>query len=276
MQQIGTVAARIMGDEIKKLHIYDVPGEDVKVLTNTLFEYCSRLEGVQAVPFDLAGIVLACFLESATLAFNIEVNTINRQATMNKITWQQVLTMVGTEYQTLLGNGQWKAKVMKPETSVKALRAEIKKEVLSELKQVEVKPGGGTQTQRASTSEGKKNPNIECHNCKEKGHIAKNCPKKTTATKQGGDGKSKVTTNPYRMKPKDGEPKVKIINGVDCTWCERCSRWTSGDKQHATEGHKTRSELSGGSNPATQSGNLAASGLGRGLIMTHFHGAGHA
>jgi len=41
--------------------------------------------------------------------------------------------MVGTEYQTLLGNGLWEAKIIKPETTVKALKAEIKKEVLSEL-----------------------------------------------------------------------------------------------------------------------------------------------
>jgi len=51
MQQIGTVAARIIVDEICKLHIYDFPGEDVRSLTNTLFKYCSRLEVVQAVPF---------------------------------------------------------------------------------------------------------------------------------------------------------------------------------------------------------------------------------
>jgi len=85
MQQIGTVAARLIVDEICKLHIYDIPGEDVKALTNTLFEYCSRLEGVEAVPFDLSGMVAACFLKSATLAFNIEVNTINRQAQQNQI-----------------------------------------------------------------------------------------------------------------------------------------------------------------------------------------------
>jgi len=59
------------------LHIYDIPGEDVRILTNTLFEYCSRLVGFQAIPFDVAGMVAACFLKSATLLFNIEVNTIN-------------------------------------------------------------------------------------------------------------------------------------------------------------------------------------------------------
>ena len=73
------------------------------------------------------------FLESATMGFNMEMQTIYKQAIANKVTWQQVLTMVGTEYQTLLGNGLWEAKIIKPETTVKALKAEIKKEVLSEL-----------------------------------------------------------------------------------------------------------------------------------------------
>jgi len=166
------------------------------------------------------------------LWLNIEVNTMNQQAMLNQITWQQVLTIVGTEYQTLLGNGQWKAKIMKPQTSVMALKAEIKKEVLSELKKADVKQGGGTQVQPAATNEGKKNPNIECYDCKEKGHIAMNCPKKsTTATSGGGGRKDKnPTSNPYKIKPKDGESKVKVVNNEQCTWCDRCQCWTAGDK----------------------------------------------
>jgi len=82
------------------------------------------------MPFDLAGIVAACFLKSATMGFNMEIQTIYKKAIGNKITWQQV-TLVGTEYQTLLGNGLWEAKIIKPETTVNALKAEIKKEVLS-------------------------------------------------------------------------------------------------------------------------------------------------
>jgi len=183
MQQVGTVAGRIIIDEMRKLYIYDMPGEDVKVLTSTLFEYCRRLEGVQNMPFDLAGIVAAYFLKSATMDFksatmdfNIEMQTIYKQAIANKMAWQQVLTMVGTEYQTLLGNGLWEAKSIKPETTVKALKAEIKKEFLSELCQLEVKPGGGTPA--STTNERKKNPNIICFTCKEKGHISSTVPRK--------------------------------------------------------------------------------------------------
>jgi len=32
------------------------------------------------------------------MGFNMEIQTINKQAIADKITWQQVLTMVGTEY----------------------------------------------------------------------------------------------------------------------------------------------------------------------------------
>ncbi len=123
------------------------------------------------------------FFEVTTMGFNMEIQTIYKQAIANKVTWQQILTMAGTEYQTLLGNGLWKAKVIKPETTVKAFKAEIKKEVLSELHQSDVKPGGGTPA--SITTEGKKNPNIICFTCKEMGHNSSYCPKKRTATDGG-------------------------------------------------------------------------------------------
>jgi len=76
-----------------------------------------------------------------------------------------------------------------------------------------------------------------------------------------GKGKGKDDNAPIHIaKPKDGE---SIINRVECTWCDWCKHWTSGDKCHSTEEHKTKSELSGSSTPATsQAENLAASELG--------------
>jgi len=97
---------------------------------------------------------------------------------------------------------------------VKALKAEIKKEVLSELHQLEVKPGGGTSV--STTNEGKKNPNIMCFTCKEKGHISRNCPKKPT-TEGGGNGGGKgggkdksQATYPYKMKPKEENSRSRL------------------------------------------------------------------
>ncbi len=60
------------------------------------------------------------------------------------------------------------------------------------------------------------------------------------------------------------------------SYCDKCKQWTSAEKWHTTEEHKTRSELQGGGTPSTPVSNLASSGLGGGLIMMHFHGARHA
>jgi len=46
----------------------------------------------------------------------MEVADINRTAQKNDITWSEVLTLVGTEYQMLLGNSQWEAKIIPAET----------------------------------------------------------------------------------------------------------------------------------------------------------------
>ena len=187
--------------------------------------------------------------------------------------WSQVLTMVGTEYQMLLGNGQWVARGVQSETPQKALKAEIKNEVMQELKRMDVKPSGVTQTGAAKNSI---NPNIICNKCKEKGHIARNCPKKD-APKQEGVKEQAKTPNPYKVKLKEGEPEVKKINNVKCSWCKQCIQWTSGDKRHSTIQHMSMNELQGRGMPSsTPAGNLATGSFRGGLTMTHFHGAaGH-
>jgi len=121
---------------------------------------------------------------------------------------------------TLLGNGQAEARMIQPETTQKALKAEIKNEVLQELHRVEMKPTGGGAPAKGNQDGKRTNPNIICNKCKEKGHIAKNCPKNGTK-KDGGKDKSQKP-NPYKEKPKEGEAHVKTINSVECSWCEQC------------------------------------------------------
>jgi len=53
--------------------------------------------------------------------------------------WSQVLTMVDTKYQMLIGNFQWEARIQS-ETPQKALKAEIKNEVMQDLRRMDVKP----------------------------------------------------------------------------------------------------------------------------------------
>ena len=144
---------------------------------------------------------------------------------------------------------------------------------MQELRRMDVKPSGTTQTGAARDG---KNLNIICNKSKEKGHIARNSPKKD-APKQEGAKEQAKTPNPYKVKPKEGEPEVKKINNIECSWCKQCRCWTSGDKRHSTGQHRSKSELqSGGISSSTPAGNLAAGSFGRSLTMMHFHGARHA
>jgi len=77
MQQIGTVGARIIVDEICKLHIYEIPGKDARSLTNILFEYSWKMFRQF---FGFGWHSCSILPKLATLAFNIEVKTINWQA----------------------------------------------------------------------------------------------------------------------------------------------------------------------------------------------------
>jgi len=100
-----------------------------------------------------------------------------------------------------------------------------------------LKPTWGTQTN--GSKDGAKNPNFTCNKCKEKGHIAKNCPKKGTRQGDTKDDRDKPS-NPYRVKLKDDKAQVKTINSVECSWCDCCKWWMSGAKRHSTAQHKTR------------------------------------
>jgi len=83
---------------------------------------------------------------------------------------------------------------------------------MQELRRMDAQLSGATQTGATK--------NIIFNDCKEKGHIAKNCPKKD-APKQEGSKEQAKTPNPYKVKSKQGEPEIKKISNVDCSWCEQ-------------------------------------------------------
>jgi len=77
--------------------------------------------------------------------------------------------------------------------------AEIKNEVIQELRKTEIKPtNGGTKNGK---KDGAINPNVIYKKCKEKSQIAKNSPKKPA--EQGGKVDTNPT-NPYKVNLKDG------------------------------------------------------------------------
>jgi len=98
-------------------------------------------------------------------------------------------------------------------------------------------------------------------------HGKKEEPKQEVAANKDKDkGKKTGPTSPFKIPPKDNEPKSKKIGNVDTSWCSRCERWTKGEKCHLTKQHKTKAELQ-----AAQV-NVTSSILpNSGLQMSHFH-----
>ncbi len=258
----GPSAVRDLVTEIQGMSIQQEPGEDVTVLARKIYRICKKITGmVRSVPEDLAEICASCFLETKTLAFNIEAVRMHKQARDGELTWDDVLSKVQNEYLALAtgSKSKWVAlRDKKEDPMIKAMQAKIDKQE-SELKQVKTqlqrKDSSGGNNTNSSGGDKSKHSNITCRICKEKGHIARNCPQKGSNKSDGGRKKNdnnKKSNSPDRQAPKDNEPHVKTMDGEENAWCERCKRWTKGEKKHVTAQHKTREELKGSAAPPSQ------------------------
>jgi hypothetical protein len=84
---------------------------------------------------------------------------------------------------------------------------------------------------KGTAGEGEKDlSDIECFNCKKKGHHANKCPDK------------KKEVNWKKKPPTDGEPQIKTVqrDGTDVIyhWCAKCKRWTTSHNtlKHGNQG----------------------------------------
>jgi hypothetical protein len=130
----------------------------------------------------------------------------------------------------------WVAKETKKEDPVKAMQAKITK-----LEKT-IKNGGAN-----------KDADKTCFHCRKKGHISPNCPdkdKEKVPAPQGEQNKDDKSKNKpksaVRTPPKEGEAQTKTVDGVTMKWCQKCGRWTKGDKLHSTEEHKPKGERGNG------------------------------
>ena len=84
---------------------------------------------------------------------------------------------------------------------------------------------------KGTPTEGEKDiSNIECYNCKGKGHYANKCPEK------------RKELNWKKKAPGDGETQIKTVqrDGTDVIyyWCAKCKRWTTSHNtlKHGNQG----------------------------------------
>ena len=86
-----------------KLHLSDVPGEDVDVLASKLRALCKEVIQVGPPPLDLALVCARQFLSGQVTVFTntmmVMVKELEEDASVH--TWEEVLNQAGQEYDTL-------------------------------------------------------------------------------------------------------------------------------------------------------------------------------
>jgi len=124
-QTAGTSVVQMLTQQISRMTICSVPGEDVVVLCNQVYKLCNRIKGLGNPPDDLANMVSKCFLQSSNLTFNIHASKWHSKANKKTAEWQDVLEELKTVYKSLAQSGEWDATNVKTPDAVMALKAEI-------------------------------------------------------------------------------------------------------------------------------------------------------
>lgn len=124
--------------------------------------------------------------------------------------------------------------------------------------------------------------------CDKPGHLASNCPNKSSNNDSGGQtngtgsGPPKVKNSNWRRnKPEDGNSTNMNKEVKDYTWCKKCNYWTTGEGKHTTEAHRSKITDDTTNERSTESGNstgvsgaLASQGRSSSSDDSQFVGSG--
>ncbi len=218
------------------IHIQEELGENVANMATKIYGKCRRISGMvrtNEIPPDLPEICAQVFLNTKMTTFNVVMMNILLYSHTNTTTWVEVLKRATDEYHALAKgkNCEWLAlRNHKEDPIIKAMQARI--HLLEGLLSCKA-----DDKNKRTTDDKDKHKNITCQKCKKKGHIAKNCPEKKEESKSEGatdkdkeKGKKTGLTSPFKIPPKDNEPKSKKIGDVNASWCSRCEQWMKGEK----------------------------------------------
>ncbi len=244
----GTV--RRLCNQLDKLELKTVPGEDVQQLNSTVGNYAQLIIGSGVQVADLCYLSAKPFSETTVdefkLAYGPFLNKARPETDMSK--WDVAPSAAVNLYDEMRDN--WapaKDRAGKKEQDeVVGLIATLQ----SRLARLEQK-NGGTETR-------------SCYRCGQVGHLARNCPNEQQSGTGNNSGGGGPPSNPpkkgvlpdWRTKPPgEGAPTSKTVSDTKYTWCAKCRQgkgmWTVGKRLHSTSEH-----VKGGkptdSNPSSQ------------------------
>jgi hypothetical protein len=215
LQHNSASTSRKLVTDLQELKLVDEPGEDVLAFLPKVEDLAKRISACQNLCGDLDSLVIKTFMGTSSLAFNMRVlGHYNQAETGAGIGWERFLTEVKDAYTKDTGLGMWagaaktkaEAAAQQEEGTLKALTA-----AMNVLQQT-VKTG-------------------------------------FTPSKAPGSNADRATRNRHRdmgfrkIPPKDGEPLIKIVDGITYTWCLKCGWWTFGEGMHNGDTHRSKSEV---------------------------------
>ena len=248
VQHSSASASRALVKKLEQMKLNKEPGMNVETFATRITEVVRRIEGCDAssIPQDLSSVVATCFLDTDVDEFKLTASTIFNKVDVNPscMTWRQIIQELKTKYRSLDGLGRWPHKNKKsPADEIAALKG-----TLNKLTQ----KMDGMQQSKDSSKKPKDLSQVECFNCKKKGHYSSNCPEKKETNGETGSAKP---THWTKTAPKDNEAHTKTVDGTEWIWCKKCGRWRKDKNKHLTANHKTRAELAAnpsGSNTSTE------------------------
>ena len=248
VQQIKTLNANVVRavcNELSKLILKNIPGENVATLGEMIMEKVNQIEAAGRPPDDLMILVIKPYTTGTQEIFRTLANVVYTTVLTGeyKGTAMEIVAKMNASYMGLISSEDYepanegkKDEDSKLQAMFSALQA-----ATTALKVSTEKPQGDSQASgsQSNTSQGSngKADGRRCFKCNAIGHVRRNCPQ----------GKSYPPLAEWRkIAPKGDEPKEKTVEGILYKHCEKCRQgnglWMGGDKAHFTADHRSPGE----------------------------------
>ena len=237
---MNATTIRNLSNELGGLTLSKIPGENVAELTLKVTELARELVGSGSPPTDLMNLISKPYTKGTVQAFQTHALQIHTQVMLGTYgnTWEQMVAQHNLMYQDLVQSGEYPPATGKKDQddSIQGLLAKIDKltKIVNNNGNNGKKSGGGSSNNNNNNNNNNKRT---CYECGSEDHLVKDCPKKK---------KDKKNWRHVPPNSKKGEGKTKTVDGTTYKWCGKCRRnkgwWTSGDKLHSTEEHKSKKD----------------------------------